>query len=101
MITVKLKENILPLPFCSIVYNLIIWQKFSDSTVTIFLPESSADDVAEIINVALDVESTTTEVDEKFVDKFYWIDVKKIFRIQNFQSKCVEPEHTANKSKKR
>ena len=46
--------------------------------MTIILPECSSDDVTAILGVIVDVNSTATEIDANFVEKYYWIDVEKI-----------------------
>ena len=59
-----------------------MFQSFLDSMPAIFLPDCSADDVRDFIEAALSVKlsstSTSIDIDEKFTEKLYWIDVEKL-----------------------
>ena len=70
------------------------FQAFLDSIPAIFLPDCSADDVRSFIDAAVSVKSTSTEIDEKFAEKFYWVDFEKVLpsRSPSRASHCSEKE---------
>jgi hypothetical protein len=53
-------------------------QLSDDGRLTVILPESPADEVASLIQAAAGLGPASTEVDPRFADTFYWVDVARI-----------------------